>query len=109
MRMSLSSVSEGATSAGPEGNRIGLTQSLDDAESGAQVNLTMDIYLGDIDPEGEVAFEIGRGHLGSTTVQILVHHGTDLLEAGNFTWAGVNPGEENVSKVSVPSPALLDG
>jgi hypothetical protein len=32
-----------------------------------------------------------------------------LLEAGSFTWAGVNPGEENVSKVSVPSSALLGG
>jgi glycoprotein endo-alpha-1,2-mannosidase len=109
MRMSLSSVSDGATSAGPEADRIGLTQSLDDAESGAQVDLTMDMYLGDIDPDGEVAFEIGRGHLGSTTVQILVHQATALLEAGSFTWAGVNPGEENVSKVSVPSSALLGG
>jgi glycoprotein endo-alpha-1,2-mannosidase len=107
MRTSMLTASEAATSAGIDGDRIGLTQSLSDAEDGDRVEVTMDMYLAELDPAGEVQFDIGRGHIGSTQLQIFVHQVTGLVDVGTFTWDGINAGEENMTTVAIPTSSLL--
>jgi len=83
------SASEEATVAAISGNRINLNQPLDRARGGGQVELVMDVGLLDVGPEGVLAFEIQRGSIGWTRVELFNLTGTEPVLAATTTWGGI--------------------
>ena len=82
------SVSEEATFAGISNGRIHLDQSLDRASGGERVVLAMDVSLMNADPVA-VTFEIQRGNIGSTQVDLFNMAGGTPVLIGTFTWGGI--------------------
>ena len=107
MRPSIASVSDAATYAGFQGDRLALNQTLADAEAGRRVEVTLDISFANLDPDGELEFQIGRGHIGATEIEIYVITGDRPVSVGAFSWAGINPGPENLVTERLPSVKLL--
>jgi hypothetical protein len=107
MRPSIASVSDAATYAGFQGDHLALNQTLADAEAGRSVEMTLDISFANLDPDGELEFQIGRGHIGATELEIYLVTEDGPLSVGAFSWAGINPGPENLVTVRLPSVKLL--
>jgi len=108
LRPSVVSASAEADYAGPEGDRFLLTQSLARAESGKNVEMVVDILL--IGTEGSelLVFEIERGHVGSTQVEISSYRGTEPVVVASFVWGGIAPGERNAQQFQVPVSDMME-
>jgi len=107
MRPSISSVSDAATYAGFRGDHLALNQTLADAEAGRRVEMILDISFASLDPDSELEFQIGRGHIGATEVEIYLVNGDGPVSVGAFSWGGINPGPENLVTVRLPSATLV--
>ncbi len=107
LRPSLVSANGEATYAGLEGDRFLLTQPLTRAEVGGRVEMVVDIFFADLDPEGMLVFEIERGHLGSTQVELHNYLGSEPVVIETFWWDGINPDERNTLTVQTPAAGLL--
>jgi serine/threonine protein kinase len=110
IRPELIFASEEATNAGTEENRINLNQTLDRAKAGEQVDLLIDISLLGADPDGQLAFEIQRGSIGWTKVEIFNFNGPDPVLVDTFIWGGLvgtdglNPYRFKLPAASVVGP-----
>lgn len=107
LRPGLISASGEATYAWLEGNRFLLIQPLTRAEAGGEVEMVVDIFLVDLDPEGMLVFEIERGHLGSTQAELSNYLGSKPVVIETFSWAGINPDERNTLTIQTPAAGLL--
>jgi hypothetical protein len=105
--VNVTSASEEAQSAGLDGKSILLSQSLDRAQGGMRVELVAEAFLTDLEPANPLRFEIDRGHIGSTQVEISSYSEETPIVVAILTWDGINVGERNpqVYKVS-PQPFL---
>jgi len=113
LRPDLVSASPQATYAWLERGRFLLTQPITRSEAGGSVEMVMDVLIRDVIltgvEEGEtLGFEIERGHLGSTQVELSNYLGPEPVAVGTFEWGGINPGERNAHPIQVPAAALLD-
>lgn len=105
--VNVTSASEQVQSAGLEGDSISLSQSLDQAQGGKRVELVAEALITDLDPANPLQFEIERGHIGSTQVEISSYpEGTPSVVAV-LTWDGINSGERNTQTYEVSAKPFL--
>jgi len=108
LRPSLVSASGEAIDACLEWGQFLLTQPLARAEAGGTVEMVVDILLTDLKGGGTLVFEIERGHLGSTQVELFNYLGAEPVVVKTFVWDGINPGERNATTVQIPTEVLLN-
>lgn len=108
MRPSVRSASESALEAGFHFDRLGLTQTVADAEAGRRVTVTLDVDLAYPDLDRAFRFEIDRGHYGSTRLEVFAYRAGEPVRIGDFTWAGIKPGPLNTETFRLPVQTLLD-
>jgi hypothetical protein len=88
------------TSADLNLNRLVLTQSLPQASAGQSVEMTADLFpteLGTL----TLVITIGRGNLGSTTVELFTVQGSEVTTVTSLNWSGINGGE-NLKSYEIP-------
>lgn len=101
------SASQQALSAGVDGDQLSLSQSIDRAGAGRSVELVADVSLTGLDPEETLLFEVERGHIGSTQVEISSDQDGPPRVITVFTWDGISSGEHNTQAFEVsPEPFL---
>ena len=88
-------------------NGLNLGQTLAEAESGERVELTVEVSLGDLQADEILRFEIERGHIGETRVEIMGYRDETPHQVAVLTWDGVAEGDKNVQAYEVsPRPFL---
>jgi hypothetical protein len=107
LRPSLVSASEEATHAWVEGDRLSLSQPLARAEAGGEAEMVVDILFADCESGGTIVFEIERGHLGSTRVELYNYLGTEPVVIGTFEWGSINPSGRNATTVQIPAEQIM--
>ncbi|MCL4251165.1 MAG: hypothetical protein KJ065_23650 [Anaerolineae bacterium] len=108
MRPSSIAASETATFAGLEADHFLLQQPIERAQSGEQVEMSVEVSLANVDSESTLVFEIERGHIGATTVELSIYAGEALAGHQSFTWDGINPGARNAQVVEVNAAELIN-
>jgi len=95
------SASTEALSAGPEGERITLTQPLERAEGGGNVEMVVDVQLYPEEGAEMLTFEISRGGLGYTQLEIIdLSQGEPVLLA-TLVWDGWAGNDDNSRQFEV--------
>lgn len=107
LRPSLVSASEDATNVGLEGDLFRLIQPLDRAQSGGKVEMVADVLLSDVPEDATVVFEIERGHLGSTTVELMNYLSNEPAIVETASWGGIRSTGRNYSRFEVPAGLFL--
>lgn len=100
----VTSASDQAQSAGLEGESIILSQSLNRAQGGKSVELVAEALLTDLETANPLIFEIERGHIGSTQVEISSYLEKTPIVVAILTWDGINAGKTNNSQAYEISP-----
>lgn len=88
------------TSADLNLNRLVLTQSLQQASAGRSVEMTADLFPTELGTP-TLVITIGRGNLGSTTIELFTVKGSDVTPVTTFNWSGITGGE-NLKSFEVP-------
>jgi predicted amidohydrolase YtcJ len=94
-----------------DGKYLRLTQPVGQAENGELVEMIADISLVKPDKTGSsdvVQFEIGRGNLGWTHVQISNYLDDKPIVIGNHWWSGIPSDPNDVYAIQVDSSDLFD-
>jgi hypothetical protein len=107
LRPSLVSKSSEATDAWLDSGRFILTQPLARAEAGGTVEMVTDILLTEVQDGESLVFEIERGHLGTTQVELFNYLGAEPVFVHTLVWDGINPGQRNARTIQVDSTALV--
>jgi hypothetical protein len=107
LRPSLVSTSEEATEAALFDGRFALSQPLALAEAGGAVEIVADILVSGWESGGTLVFEIERGHLGWTMVELSSYVDGAPVLAETFTWGGIAAGERNAATFNVSADALF--
>jgi len=108
LRPDFEGVNEEATTARIEGdNRLALIQPLERALEGGSVEITVDLLFAGLDPGRALVFEIERGGIGSTTVEILNKESDSPVLVDTFFWDGL-PGDRNTLIVQIPSEVFIN-
>jgi hypothetical protein len=103
----VTSSSDQAQSAGLEGDSMILIQSLERAQGGKSVELVVEALLTDLEIANPLTFEIERGHIGSTQVEISNYTEETPTVAAVLTWDSIKAGEKNAQTYEVsPQPFL---
>ena len=101
------SASNAVTTAGLEaGDRFILTQSLEDANAGKDVEMTWDVLLTHIAAGHDLMLQIDRGNIGKTQVTIYNYLGETPVEVANFDGDQVTTGH-NSHQIAIPSDLLI--
>ncbi|NIS80856.1 MAG: hypothetical protein GTO14_11750 [Anaerolineales bacterium] len=98
--------SEHASSGGFEGDRLVLSQPIIRAEVGKSVELIVDVFITELDPQGALVFEIERGHLGSTQVELSIYRDEIPREIAVLSWDGIKPSGRNAQVYEISSEAF---
>lgn len=87
---------------------INLSQPLSRAEAGEDVELVLEVYFSELEPGGTLVFEIERGFLGSTQVEIqqVIEDSPHFIT--QFSWEGIQPAGTNSQQFEVAADAFLD-
>jgi hypothetical protein len=101
------SSSPGATAATIDGNLINLSQPLTRAEANQKVEMTLDVFFNDLIPTDQVVFEIQRGFIGSTQVEISAYTGGQLVLLKTFTWDKTNKDNGNILESQILAGDIL--
>ena len=105
--VNVTSASDQAQSAGFEGESILLSQSLDRAQGGKRVELVVEALLTDLEQANPLTFEIERGHIGTTQVDISSYSEETPIVVAILTWDGTHSGVKNAQTYEVsPQPFL---
>jgi len=108
LRPALVSASETATTVGLEGDLFRLIQPIERANAGGMVEMVVDVLLSEVDTGATLVFEIERGYLGSTKIELFNYLGADPILVKALNWGGIRPGERNVSTFQVPAGGFLE-
>jgi hypothetical protein len=100
----VTSASTQAQSAGLEGDSIILSQSVGQAQGGKSVELVVEALLTDLEPANPLTFEIERGYIGSTQVEISSYTEETPTVVAVLTWDGINAGKTNNAQAYEVSP-----
>jgi len=99
--------SEQAQSAELEGESLLLSQPLNRAEAANSVELVAEAYLSELDAASPIVFEIERGHIGSTRVEISSYAEVTPTLVAVLNWDGVSAGERNAQAYEVCAKPFL--
>jgi alpha-amylase len=105
----LISASGQATTADVSGEGLALNQPIDRAEAGGSVEMVVEVLFSDWESEGTVVFEIDRGHIGYTQVELSRHVGAEWAVVQTLRWDGIIPEGRNARSSEVPAAALFGG
>lgn len=84
-----------------------LNQTVEAAESGESVELTAEVFLSGLSPAEVLVFEIERGHIGSTQVEIMNYLDEIPSQVAVLTWDGIAADDLNTQVFQVsPAPFL---
>ena len=108
LRPALVSASEAATTVGLEGDLFRLIQPIERAQAGGMVDMVVDVLLSEVEAGETLVFEIERGHLGSTEVELFNFLGADPILVKTLNWGGIGSGERNVSTFQVSAEGFLE-
>ncbi len=106
-RPNLISVSEEATGYGMIEGHLGLSQLLERAEAGGQVEVILEISFREDESVNPVAFEIERGGLGSTQVEVYRSVAGEWILVDTFQWGGHSAGNRNTIRFEVAREELF--
>lgn len=91
-----------------EGEGFLLTQSVEAAESGRSIEMTADTSFANFDREGDLLFEIARGHIGQTRVELSVGSDDSREQIRVLTHDAIRPGDpRNVESFWVTAEDFL--
>ncbi|MCJ7622145.1 MAG: hypothetical protein MUO76_01485, partial [Anaerolineaceae bacterium] len=107
LRPDLISISAEATDSGIYDGRFILIQSIDRAEAGGMVELIVDILFTGWESGGTVAFEIERGNLGSTQVELSGYVEGEPVIVETQQWGGILDDIRNAFTFQVLTDALF--
>jgi hypothetical protein len=107
LRPSLVSVSEEATDAGIYEGVLALNQPVARAEDGERVEMIIDILFSDWEGGGTVVFEISRGHLGATQVELSRYPDDEAVLVETFEWSGTRESGPNIASFPIPAETLF--
>jgi len=106
LRPALVSASNAVANAGFEtGDRFVLTQSINNANAGKQVEMIWDIMFTSLDTDHDLVLQIDRGNIGLTQITLYNYTGANPVEVKAFQWDGVTNGR-NSHKITIPSNLL---
>ena len=109
LQPSLVAASPEATDAWLEGDRFLLTQPLGAAQAGETVEMIIDIFITGWESGGAVVFDIGRGDLGSTRVELSKFVGDAPVIVEAVEWGGsAGTDGRNTFSFQVSTEALLN-
>jgi hypothetical protein len=108
LRPRVISASTEALYVGSDGTRFSLTQSLERAEDGKSVEMVVDTLLSGMEVETPLIFEIGRGGIGTTSVEMTVDTPNGPVVVANLVWGGVAANKDNVRQFEVLATSVLD-
>jgi hypothetical protein len=106
--IAVTSASDRAAFAGLDGDSLSLSQSLARAELDKSVELTAEVALTELDPGSPLVFEIERGHIGSTTVEVSSFQDGVPSLLTMLTWDGMSAGPRNAEAYEVSPRPLLE-
>jgi hypothetical protein len=101
------SVSEEVVDAGMYGTTLALSQPLERAEDGGQVEVVFEIMVMNWEDEGTLVFEIERGALGSTRVELYKFVDGEAVLVRTLTWGGWNDSGRNTASFEVSADDLF--
>jgi hypothetical protein len=107
IRPSVVAVSEEAESFGLVNGRFVLWQALERAQAGRSVEATVDVLLTNVGDKGPLVFEIERGNLGWTRVELFNYEGAQPILVKTFVWGGIGPDERNTYDFLIRLEELL--
>jgi hypothetical protein len=103
------SASNTATAAGFEaGDRLLLSQSLEDAQAGKEVEMTWDVLVTPVPRSTpyDLILQIDRGNIGKTKVTLFNYLGETPTEVGSFEWEQVTFGR-NSHQIAISFELLI--
>lgn len=95
--------------AGLRGDAIALEQALGRSQAGESSSIVVEALLTEIMPGQDLLFEIDRGHIGATRIEIQSTEGVCPGEIAVFTWEGIKPVGRNAQTFDVSSESLIGG
>lgn len=102
----LISASSEATFNWLENHRFLLSQPIERAEAGESVEMVFETHLFNVESGGMIIFEIERGHIGSTQVEVSNYLGDKAILVETLVWDKINPGERNAQRFEIPTEKL---
>ena len=103
----LSSSSEAST-ASIDQDRFVLIQPISQAEAGGLVELVAELFFTEDSMRENLEFEIDRGHIGATTVEIYSYACGHPTLVDTFIWEENQPFGENIQSFSIPATQLSE-
>ena len=85
-----------------------LMQPTDQAEAGRSVELVADLSITEDGLGGDLVFEIDRGHVGKTTVDISSFVCGQPSVVETLTWEDIQPSGENIQQFTMPIARLFE-
>lgn len=83
-------------------------QPIDQAEAGQSVELVADLSITEDGLGEDLVFEIDRGHIGKTTVDISNFACGQPSVIETLTWAGIQPSGKNIQRFTMPIARLFE-
>ncbi|MEA3325769.1 MAG: hypothetical protein U9R53_00400 [Chloroflexota bacterium] len=84
-----------------------LQQPIGQAESGNITEVIFEIKVRDVENENSVVFEIERGGLGATWVELYRLLGEEWIMVESFSWGGHSEGDRNTSSFEVTKETIF--
>jgi len=107
LRPEVISVSEEATQAVVEGDHFSLTQSLARGEAGESVEMVVDIMFTGWESPGTIEFEIDRGNLGVTRVELFRLVDGEPVTVQTLEWGGITGAGRNARAFQISADTLF--
>jgi len=89
------------------GGRLNLSQPLNQADVGKQVEALFEVLIRGLEEEAPVVFGIERGGLGATWVEVYRFSGTEWVLVDSFAWRGHSTGDRNASNFEVSYDSIF--
>jgi glycoprotein endo-alpha-1,2-mannosidase len=103
----LVSTSGGVTEASMLDGRFALQQPINLAESSHMVEAIFEIQVREVDDENLIVFEIERGGLGTTWVELYQFHEDEWTMVDSFSWGGHSGGDRNIASYQVEKAVIF--
>jgi hypothetical protein len=87
-------------------NGVEFLQPIQRAEAGGIIELVFDVFFTNLDPDGMLVFEIERGHLGLTQVELFNYLGPEPIFSERLRWGGIVEGDRNAVTFEVPASKI---
>ena len=91
-----------------ENHRFLLSQSIERAKAGKSVEMVFETHLFDVNGGGIIIFEIERGNIGFTQVEVSNYLGDKAILVETFIWDKINPGEQNAQRFEILTDLLIN-